>query len=42
MKEILRGIANYTAKGIYLFIRDYGTATFQDLFEAGYKRSWSC
>lgn len=39
MKDILQGIADYTAKGIYLVIRFYGTATYQDFYEAGYKQS---
>jgi hypothetical protein len=37
MKELLAGIADYTAKGIYAVIHWYGTATTQDLYDAKYK-----
>jgi hypothetical protein len=39
MKDTLRRIADYTAKGMYLVIRTYGTATVRDFYDAGYKES---
>jgi hypothetical protein len=38
MKELLAGIADYAAKGIYAVIHWYGTATTQDLYDAKYKQ----
>ena len=37
MKHILAQIKDYTAKGIYLVIREFGTSTLQDLMDHGYK-----
>ena len=37
MKDTLARIAGGTEKGIYLVIKIYGTATFQDLIDCGFK-----
>ena len=39
MLETLAKINGYSAKAIYLVIRFYGTATFQDLLTAGFGES---